>query len=156
MAKQTPVVYRPLANQKVREARKMKGLTQRQAAEKMGMLYNTYQVIERKGNIRYDWILKFCEALDVPKSFFKDIFVDEPPIEREAPKKFVFETPKTIEEKFYGGEAVKEAESNILSRENKKTVIIEVTHTENGLINTYRDLSKPKQKQARDYINSLK
>ena len=122
----------------------------------MGILYNTYQIIERRGNITFDWVLKFCEVFDVPRSFFKEIFTDEPSLDDELPKNLTFKVQSTIEEKLYGDSSVKEEDPKIIKEVNNKTIMVEITHTENSLINTYRGLSKAKQKEFRDFINSIK
>ena len=148
MSKHKLIDERPLANQKIRQARKEKGLTQRQAAEKMGMLYNTYQKMECKGNVRCDWILQFCDALDVPRSFFKEIFDDVPQPDLKNGKRLTFRSPSTVEKQLYGDEPSQEDEQPFISEENNKTIMVELSHTDNAVINTYRGLSKSKQKNA--------
>lgn len=154
MSKHKLVGERPLANQKIREARNLKGITQRQAAEKMGMLYNTYQKMECKGNVRCDWILEFCEALDVPRSFFKEIFEDVPSPDSKKGKTITFRSPSTIEGILYGDDPAQEDKSSITT-DNKNTIWVELSHTENAVIDTYRGLSKSKQKEVREFIMSM-
>ena len=139
-------------NQKIREARKSKNLNQHQAAEKMGMLYDTYSKKERNGKITYDWLLKFCTALEISPSFFSDVFVDEP----KTIQKFRFETEPTVETILYGKSSTDKKEFEpAVKAETKKMFEFEPSDTEISVLNTYHGLSKSKQKEVREFINSI-
>ena len=149
MSKSKPLEERYLVNKKMREERNKKGLTQEEAAQKMGMLRDTYQRMESNGKITYDRVLLFCDSLDVPRSTFKCIFEDKPAF-GEEPKTLGFHSPLTIEKQLYGDKPVLE------KKKNENMIMSMLNSTENCLINMYRSFSKADQKAVRDFMNNLK
>ena len=150
MSKHKSISTRPLVNQKVREARKLKKLNQRQVAEKMGMLYDTYSKKERNGKITFDWLEEFCDAIQISPSFFADVFdCESKPI-----KGFTFETEPTVEDILYGKTGPKNPEP-VVKAESEKIFDFEPTDTEISVLKTYHGLSKSKQKEVLKFMNSL-
>ncbi len=147
MSKHKSLGERPLINQKIREVRKAQKLTQPQVAQRMGMLYDTYSKKERCGKITIDWLLEFSDAVGVDPSVFADVLstiVSDP-----THKTFGFEQPSEVIKNLYGDGA-----QNQPKAENQKPSGMQLSATEEGIINTYRGLSKAKQKEVRDFINS--
>ncbi len=150
MSKHKSISTRPLINQKIRDARKLKKLNQHQVAEKMGMLYDTYSKKERNGKITFDWLWEFCDAIQISPSFFADVFEDEPkPIQ-----KFKFGTEPTVEDMLYGKTIPKNPEP-VVKDESEKIFDFEPTDTEISVLKTYHGLSKSKQKEVLKFMTSL-
>lgn len=147
MSKHKSLGERPLINQKIREVRKAQKLTQPQVAQRMGMLYDTYSKKERCGKITIDWLVEFSNAVGVSPSVFKDVLstIDNEP----SHKTFVFEQPSEVEKTLYGDDTQTQPKA-----ENQKQSGFQLSATEEGIINMYRGLSKAKQKEVRDFINS--
>lgn len=150
MSKHKSINERSLINQKICEARKLKKLNQYQAAEKMGMLYDTYSKKERNGKITVDWLLEFCDAIQISPSFFADIFAEEP----KPLKDFKFGTEPTVEDILFGKTTPKNPKPVVESK-TQKIFDFEPTATEISVLKTYHGLSKSKQKEARDFIDSI-
>ncbi len=152
MSKHKPINERPLINQKIREARKLKKLNQHQVAEKMGMLYDTYSKKERKGKITFDWLVEFCNAIQISPSFFGDVFDNEP----KPTQKFTFGTEPTVETILYGKTTTDNKEPEpVAKKETKKMFDFELSDTEISVIKTYHGLSKSKQKEVREFITAI-
>jgi DNA-binding Xre family transcriptional regulator len=51
--------------ERVRDARKKKGLTQGQLGESIGMLRQGVNYIEKKDGFKFDTMIKICKALEI-------------------------------------------------------------------------------------------
>ncbi len=162
MAKQKPKENRPQINQRIRQIRKSLGLTQQEAAQKMGMKYDTYAKTERCGDITFSWALKFAKTMGVDPSCFNDVFkseVSEPlvftPVKSEVLRAA---DPMAGIIRLYPDEGKNKEETYILVKENGKADEFEFTlnATEKSLIKTYRTLTKSEQKQSLEFINGLR
>lgn len=65
----TPSSYRKEFTQRVRSARVMSGKSQKQIAQELGVLLNTYQTWESRALIPHQCIIPFCQATDVDPYF---------------------------------------------------------------------------------------
>ncbi len=135
-------------NERIRKYRTQKKLNQTQLGERLGIKCSTYSQMERRGNISVEMALKIAEVLEVDPNL---IIYDEPdrnglyftPVK---PQILVAnDTAPFIEN--YGKAAA-------LTVENDKNDSL--SGTEKSIVEIYRKLPKAKQKEFREYIDSLR
>lgn len=73
-------------NENISKFRKLKGLTQAQLAEKIGMKSSSYSQMERSGNVPAQRVLDIAYALEVDPQYLFGIRFDEKPNVLEQPK----------------------------------------------------------------------
>ena len=151
---------RPKINQMIRLIRKQAGYDQAEAAEIMGMKYDTFAKKERNGNISIEWAIEFARKMGVSPTILKSVFDDDTQneLENNTEWKMILDstntgltltanTPENPLEKLYGKPQ---------KTENKKTITYELNATEQSVIDTFRRLSKDKRQNVFDFMNNIK
>lgn len=178
MSKQHPISERPIINQTVYYIRKGLHLSQEEAAEKMGMLHDTFSKKERYGNLTLTWATKFADCVGVDPSIFSCVFAEnisntyfksdswkrllqskikptiEVPIEPINP---IFEPilePKTYTVR-YPDNIVDKIYSNQNEPKKSTPKSITLNVTEECLVSRFRIFSKEHREDVFDLVNSI-
>ncbi len=134
-------------NERIKKYRLEKKLTQAELGEKLGLKCSTYSQMERQGNVSVDTALKIAEILGIDPNLIiygnEEAALDFSPVK---PQLLQVKAPSNIDEILYGNQTeVKESDTPYILNNTEKTII-----------SIYRNLSKPKQRLIRDYIDIIR
>ena len=135
-------------NERIREYRKKRKMTQEEVGEALGMKCSTYSQMERKGKITVEIARKIAEILEVDPDIIMFGEVQTPfPVGPVVPTPITFGTPgkdnpftPPSEPEIVGGYKYGEITLSVL---------------EERIINLFRDLSPKKQKEFKEFLNNL-
>lgn len=136
-------------NERIRKYRISKKLKQSELGEKLGLKCSTYSQMERKGTISVEMALKIAKILEIDPALI--IYGNETEDKLEftpiKPQKVTANAPMTVIDGIYGEVKKKETESEFP---------FELSNTEKNIISIYHNLSKPKQRQIREFIDEIR